>query len=153
MSRSSHEKNVLTGLSGIQSALQTKSISYTETLTFPGLDFGAAATAIFQAPAGLRARIKAMFLHNITTAVTVAPTIKVGTSGTTDAQLSNITVPVTSAATNAATNNDKVRDLERLFLVGTVSRHAAAAQLFQATTAAGGGGAVANLMIVVEYFS
>jgi hypothetical protein len=150
MSRHSYEANVLANVASIQASLEK--VAYTETLHFPGFNVATPATAIWQAPAGKRARIRAMGCMNVSTAITTTPLLKAGTSGTTDAQLSNITLPPTSARTSASVV-DTAADLERLMLVGTVSRVAAAAQLFQLTSTTGGGTGIFDLVVVVDYLT
>ena len=152
MSRSRHERNVVTLLQAIQENVEGKRYVYTETFVFPALAFGDGANAVMELDPTYRAKVLWMGINELSTAVANSPTIAVGVSGgDADAYVEEITVPTTGARTSAD-DSDASIDLERLMLPG-VTRTIPASDLIAADgvdpgTATG----IGTLYVVIGYF-
>lgn len=151
MSRTQHERLVVSLLQTLQDNIEGRKLVYAETLVFPGYDIGNGDDRTFEADAAYRAKVLWMGINEISEALLEANfSIGVG-GGDVDAYVEELTLPSTLVRTSAD-DSDASADLERWMLPG-VSRVIPADQLVTLTgNDTGSDTGIGTLYVVIGYF-
>lgn len=151
MSRSRHERNVITLLQAIQESVEGQRLAYTETFVFPLYDMGNGDDRTFEVDPAYRAKVLYLGINEISEALLEANIAFGVGGGDVDAYVEEVTLPSTAARTSAD-DSDASADLERLILPG-VTRVIPADQLVTITgTDTGSDTGIGTLYVVVGYF-